>query len=144
MKLELHSEMGGVSLSAPPDPKIGIQSLPPTLRNPKHNPALRGSKAPRGLFVLVQEIRVFTDTSISPGRWSRQCSSRYAFRAGRQLSGKGLRYHRTVRVTAAVHRGFGSQLIPINRESLIPLTFRHWAGVSPYTSPYGLSRDLCF
>ena len=33
----------------------------------------------------------------------------------------------TVRVTAAVHRGFSSQLAPL------PLTFRHWAGVSLYT-----------
>jgi hypothetical protein len=34
---------------------------------------------------------------------------------------------RTVIVTAAVHRGFSSSL------SALPLTFRHWAGVSPYT-----------
>ena len=25
-----------------------------------------------------------------------------------------------------------------------PLTFRHWAGITPYTSPYGLSRELWF
>jgi hypothetical protein len=24
------------------------------------------------------------------------------------------------------------------------LTFRHWAGISPYTSPYGFSMDLWF
>ena len=34
---------------------------------------------------------------------------------------------RTVIVTAAVHRGFSSSL------AALPLTFRHWAGVSPYT-----------
>ena len=41
-------------------------------------------------------------------------------------------------VTAAVHRGFGSRREPL------PLTFRHWAGVSPYTSPYGLAETCVF
>src|SRR6266508_458255 len=41
-------------------------------------------------------------------------------------------------VTAAVHRGFGS-----SREAL-PLTFRHWAGVSPHTSPYGFAETCVF
>jgi AraC-like DNA-binding protein len=36
-------------------------------------------------------------------------------------------YNGLVIVTAAVHRGFSSSL------SALPLTFRHWAGVSPYT-----------
>jgi hypothetical protein len=44
----------------------------------------------------------------------------------------------TVIVTAAVHWGFGS-----SREAL-PLTFQHWAGVSPYTSPYGLAETCVF
>ncbi len=47
-------------------------------------------------------------------------------------------YLRTVIVTAAVYRGFGSPLAGV------PLTFRHWAGVRPYTSPYGLCIALCF
>src|SRR5215204_659512 len=45
---------------------------------------------------------------------------------------------RTVIVTAAVHRGFGS-----SREAL-PLTFRHRAGVSPHTSPYGFAETCVF
>src|SRR5436853_6249684 len=45
---------------------------------------------------------------------------------------------RTVIVTAAVHRGFSSSL------SALPLTFRHWAGVSPYTSPYGFAETCVF
>src|SRR5579862_232640 len=98
----------------------------------------RCSKAPRGLFVLSQETRIFTGTSISPSPLSRQCSSRYAFRAGRNLPDKEFRYLRTVIVTAAVHRGFNSQLAPLL------LTFRHWAGVSPYTSACAFAQTCVF
>ena len=96
------------------------------------------SKAPRGLFVLLRVIRIFTHTSISPGPLLRQRSTRYAFRAGRNLSDKELRYLRTVIVTAAVHRGFISKL------ALFHLTSRHWAGVSPYTSAYALAETCVF
>src|SRR5205814_7890551 len=51
---------------------------------------------------------------------------------------KAASHLRTVIVTAAVHRGFRSSL------SALPLTFRHWAGVSPYTSPYGLAETCVF
>ena len=54
------------------------------------------SKAPRGLFVQVQLGRVFTATAISPSRSLRQLLARYAFRAGRNLPDKELRYRRTV------------------------------------------------
>lgn len=47
-------------------------------------------------------------------------------------------YLRTVRFTAVVYRGFGRELAPP------ALTFRHRTGVAPYTSPYGLCRELCF
>ena len=116
----------------------GLQRLPPMLHIPALRSISRCSKAPRGLFVLLRVMSIFTHTSISPSPSSRQCPSRYAFPAGRNLPDKGFRYLRTVIVTAAVHRGFSSEL------ALIPLTFRHWAGVSPYTSSYDLSRDLCF
>jgi hypothetical protein len=68
------------------------------------------SKAPRGLFVLLRVTRIFTRSSISPGPSLRQRPTRYAFRAGRNLPDKEFRYLRTVIVTAAVHRGFGSEL----------------------------------
>ena len=68
------------------------------------------SKAPRGLFVLLRVKSIFTPSSVSPGPSLRQCSIRYAFRAGRNLPDKEFRYLRTVIVTAAVHRGFGSKL----------------------------------
>ena len=54
------------------------------------------SKAPRGLFVLVQIGRVFTAIAISPSRGLRQLSTRDAFRAGRNLHDKELRYRSTV------------------------------------------------
>ena len=95
-------------------------------------------KASRGLFVLLRVTRIFTGTSISPSPSLRQRPSRYAFHAGRNLPDKGFRYLRTVIVTAAVHRGFGSELAPL------PLTFRHWARVSPYTSAYALAETCVF
>ena len=68
----------------------------------------------------------------------RQRGSRYAIRAGRNLPDKEFRYLRTVIVTAAVYRGFGSELSPV------PLTFRHRAGVRPYTSPYSFAEPCVF
>ena len=97
------------------------------------------SKAPRGLFVLSWVTRIFTGTSISPSPLSRQRSSRYSFRAGRNLPDKEFRYLRTVIVTAAVHRGFDSPLL-----ARLLLTFRHWAGVSPYTSACALAETCVF
>ena len=115
-----------------------IHSLPPILHRLKLEPMSSCSKAPRGLFVLPQVARVFTGTVISPSPSSRQWPSRSTIHAGRNLPDKGLRYLRTVIVTAAVHRGFSRKLSPP------PLTYRHWAGVSPYTSPFGLARTCVF
>ena len=68
----------------------------------------------------------------------RQCPDRYTIRAGRNLPDKEFRYLRTVIVTAAVYRGFNSEL------SLLLLTFRHRAGVSPYTSSFDLAETCVF
>ena len=68
------------------------------------------SKGAWGLFVLSRGLGILTETAISPSTWSRQCPSRYAIRAGRNLPDKEFRYLRTVIVTAAVYRGFGSRL----------------------------------
>ena len=99
----------------------------------------RCSKAPRGLFVLSWVTRIFTGTSISPSPLSRQRSSRYSLRAGRNLPDKEFRYLRTVIVTAAVHRGFPSPL-----RTRLRFTFRHWAGVSPYTSAFAFAETCVF
>ena len=68
------------------------------------------SKGARGLFVLSRVIGILTDTPISPSLWRRQRPDRYAIRAGRNLPDKEFRYLRTVIVTAAVYRGFNSEL----------------------------------
>src|SRR5690606_16539813 len=68
----------------------------------------------------------------------RQRGSRYAIRAGRNLPDKEFRYLRTVIVTAAVYRGFDSRLAPLL------LTFRHRAGVRPYTSSCDFAEPCVF
>ena len=128
----------GVSLAAPPSLTTRLLSLPATLHRSRPNAIASYSKAPRGLFVLLRVTRIFTRTSISPGPSLRQYSTRYAFRAGRNLPDKEFRYLRTVIVTAAVHRGFSSVLAHVS------LTFRHWAGFSPYTSPCGFAETCVF
>jgi hypothetical protein len=109
------------------------------LRTSRLGSGPRCSKAPRGLFVLSWGTRIFTGTSISPSPLSRQCSSRYSLRAGRNLPDKEFRYLRTVIVTAAVHRGFAWWLRTPRR-----LTFRHWAGVSPYMSTFVFAETCVF
>ena len=86
-------------------------------------------------------IRIFTHSSISPGPLLRQRPNRYAIRAGRNLPDKEFRYLRTVIVTAAVHRGLSSML---RLRLHLPLTFRHWAGVSPYTSAFAFAETCVF
>ena len=96
------------------------------------------SKAPRGLFVLPRVGRIFTASSISPSPSLRQRSSRYAIRAGRNLPDKEFRYLRTVIVTAAIDRGFGSQLItgPLD----LPASGRR----HPLYVRFRVCRELCF
>ena len=108
-------------------------SLPPILYNQYQKSMPSCSKAPWGLSVQSRVTCIFTGTSISPSPSLRQCPNRYAFRAGRNLPDKEFRYLRTVIVTAAVYRGFNSQLSPLL------LTFRHRAGVSTYTSTFILA-----
>ena len=76
------------------------------------------SKGARGLSVLLQVVRIFTNITISPSPSLRQCSSRYTIRAGRNLPDKEFRYLRTVIVTAAVYRGFNSKLRKVNFANL--------------------------
>jgi hypothetical protein len=128
----------GISPLAPPGPQARVHRLPPILRRPHPPPVPSCSKAPRGLFVLSRVLRIFTERAISPSPSSRQRPDRYTIRAGRNLPDKEFRYLRTVIVTAAVHWGFGSRLSPL------PLTFQHWAGVSPYTSAFALAETCVF
>ena len=100
----------GISMAAPAKLALHLPSLPAMLHRLRLSAMTSCSKAPRGLFVLLRVTRIFTRTSISPGPSLRQCSTRLAIRAGRNLPDKEFRYLRTVIVTAAVHRGFGSKL----------------------------------
>ncbi len=115
-----------------------LQSLPPMLHMMQLDSMSSCSKAPRGLFVLVRTDGIFTANAISPSPSLRQCPNRYTIRAGQNLPDKEFRYLRTVIVTAAVHRGFRLWRKPR------PLTFRHRAGVSPYTSTFVLAETCVF
>ena len=128
----------GISPMAPPNLAVQLQSLPAILHKYILNTMSSCSKAPRGLFVHLRVTSIFTRTSISPGLTLRQYTSHYAIRAGRNLPDKEFRYLRTVIVTAAVHRCFSSRLSPF------PLTFRHWAGVSLYTSSFDFAQTCVF
>ena len=75
------------------------------------------SKGSRGLSVQLWVSGIFTATSISPSLLLRQRSGRYTIRAGRNLPDKEFRYLRTVIVTAAVYRGFNSDLRPKSKPS---------------------------
>jgi hypothetical protein len=129
----------GISPAPPPGPRARSPRVPPILRSMLPGPVPSCSEASRGLFVLARVGRIFTATSISPGPPSRQRPDRYTIRAGRNSPDKEFRYLRTVIVTAAVHRGFGSAL-----RARLPLTFRHWAGVSPYASSPDLAGTCVF
>ena len=132
-RLGASTPQSGISPPAPPRLASRVQRLPPMLHSGAPAPMPGCSKAPRGLFVLSRVLRIFTERAISPSPSSRQRPDRYTIRAGRNLPDKEFRYLRTVIVTAAVYRGFGSAL------ARLPLTFRHWAGVSPHTSARALA-----
>ena len=115
-----------------------LQSLPPILHMLQLDSMSSCSKAARGLFVLLRTDGIFTVNALSPSSSLRQYPYDYSIRAGQNLPDKEFRYLRTVIVTAAVHRGFSS------RRKALPLTFRHWAGVSPYTSTFVLAQTYVF
>ena len=90
----------------------------------------------------MQVGRVFTAIPISPSLSPRQHSCHYAFRAGQNLPDKEFRYLRTVIVTAAVHRGFGSEL---RRYRLTPpLNLPALGRRQPLYIRLRVGRDLCF
>ena len=115
-----------------------LRSLPPILHMLQLDPMSSCSKAARGLFVLLRTDGIFTVNALSPSSSLRQYPYDYSIRAGQNLPDKEFRYLRTVIVTAAVHWGFSS-----HRKAL-PLTFQHWAGVSPYTSTFVLAETCVF
>ena len=123
---------------APRDLATTLQSLPPILHRPVQSPMQSYSKGSWGLSVLPRGDCIFTNISTSLSLRRRQCGHRYAIRAGRNLPDKEFRYLRTVIVTAAVYRGFDQELAPHH------LTFRHRAGVTPYTSTFVFAECCVF
>ena len=71
---------------------------------------------------------------ISPSLSLRQCPNRYAFRAGRNLPDKEFRDRYSYG-----RRLLGLRFVASQKLTTL-LTFQHRAGVSPYTSPYGLAE----
>ena len=108
--LESQHYKGGISPVAPRQLALPLHSLPPMLHMRCQDPMAGYSKGARGLFVLSRVLGILTETPISPSLWRRQRPDRYAIRAGRNLPDKEFRYLRTVIVTAAVYRGFISEL----------------------------------
>ena len=115
-----------------------LQSLPPILHIKAQCSVSSYSKGSRGLSVLPRVHCIFTASSISLSLGWRQPGHHYAIRAGRNLPDKEFRYLRTVIVTAAVYRGFNSVL------AHLLLTFRHRAGVRPYTSSLDFAQPCVF
>ena len=109
-RLEPQHHKGGISRLAPQNLAALVQSLPPILHMQCQDPIAGCSKGARGLFVLSRVLGILTETPISPSLRRRQRPNRYAIRAGRNLPDKEFRYLRTVIVTAAVYRGFSSEL----------------------------------
>ncbi len=96
------------------------------------------SKASRGLSVLPWVAGIFTGNTISAGLSSRQCGTRWAIHAGRNLPDKEFRYLRTVIVTAGVYPGLNPQLITGG------LHLRALARLQTTYNPLRVSVVLCF
>ena len=89
--LEFQQHKGGISTVAQRKLAPPLHRLPPILHTPCQNPMPGYSKGPRGLSVQSRVNGIFTAASVSPSSWSRQRSSRYTIRAGRNLPDKEFR-----------------------------------------------------
>ncbi len=121
-----------------------LQSLPPILHIVYPKPILSYSKGSRGLSVPLRVSGIFTGTTISPSSWLRQCPDRYTIRAGRNLPDKEFRYLRTVIVTAAVYRGFSSELLPDKSGITPPLNLPAPGRCQALYIIFRFSKAMCF
>ena len=142
-RLDSRQAKGGISTMTPLCLATQLQSLPPILHITYPKPILSYSKGARGLFVPQRVIGIFTDTTISPSSWPRQCPDRCTIRAGRNLPDKEFRYLRTVIVTAAVYRGFSSRLLRQGRMTS-PFNLPAPGRCQTLYIDFRLSRVLCF
>ena len=109
--LDPRQEKGRISTMAPRFLAKPNRSLRPILHVPCPGTTRSCSKGSRGLSVPSRVPGIFTGTTISPSSRLRQRPDHYTIRAGRNLPDKEFRYLRTVIVTAAVYRGFNSNLL---------------------------------
>ena len=141
-RLESLQIKGGISTLAPRELALPLQSLPPILHMTCEDSIPRYSKGARGLSVQSRVSGIFTAATVSPSPLLRQRSSRYTIRAGRNLPDKEFRYLRTVIVTAAVYRGFGSTLRPCGLTN--PLNLPAPGRCQSVYVVLRLRTDLCF
>ena len=85
-RLEFQQRKGGISRTAPGELAPPLLSLPPILHKSTRSPLPSYSKGAQGLSVLPRVGRICTAITISLSFRSRQCGSRYAFRAGRNFN----------------------------------------------------------
>ncbi len=123
-------------MAPPPELAPRLRRLLPTLYIRGHATATGCSKGPQGLLYPLGVAGLCTSTTGSPDRRRGQRGSRSSIHASRQLSGKVLRYLKRVIVTPAVYRRF-ARLYP-------GFTYRHWAGVTSRTHPFGLAAGCVF
>ena len=119
-KLDIRFIKTGISLTAPRSLTRTLRSLPAMLHMKNQTPISEYSKGARGLSVPLRAPGIFTGITTSPRSSLRQRPDRYTIRAGRNLPDKEFRYLRTVIVTADIHRGFGSELLPLARDDPSP------------------------
>ena len=132
----------GISTTDPRCLATPLQILPAILHIVRPRSIRSYSKGARGLFVPLRVTGIFTDTTISPSSWPRQCPDRCTIRAGRNLPDKEFRYLRTVIVTAAVYRGFSSTLLPEGMTSPLNLPAPGRCQALYFISRF--CRALCF
>lgn len=123
-------------MAPPPELAPRLRRLLPTLYIRSHATTTGCSKGPQGLLYPLGVAGLCTSTTGSPDRGRGQRGSRSSIHASRQLSGKVLRYLKRVIVTPAVYRRF-ARLYP-------GFTYRHWAGVTSRTNPFGLAAGCVF
>ena len=137
---------GGISRLTPQNLAALLHSLPPILHITYPMSMLSYSEGARGLSVPLRVNGIFTVTTISPSSWLRQYPDRYTIRAGRNLPDKEFRYLRTVIVTAAVYRGFNSDLLKVAETSLIspPLNLPAPGRCQALYVIFKFSKAMCF
>src|ERR687892_741223 len=90
-RLEAQNPKGGIPRVPPRGLASPLHRLPPILDDESQTPTSSCSKGSRGLSVQLRVLGIFTETTVSPDPSLRQCPSRYAIRAGRNLPDKEFR-----------------------------------------------------